>query len=386
MKNQNLPKGWRKACPPQNWRRVKLGEVASIKSGEFMPTHERKEKGSYPIYGSNGIIGFAEKYLFEEPVITVGRVGAYGQVYITKSKSWVTDNVLVIKDKEASDFHFLYYYLKIFNFNSIVTGSTQPLITQSALAESEIILPPLTEQKRISSILSAFDDKIELNNKINQTLEKMAQAIFKEWFICGKKLKVKSNKVKLCEVVKTQYGYTESASDKSIGPKFLRVTDINKTNWIDWSTVPYCRIGDKEFSKYKLRKGDIVIARMADPGKVGIIEENIDAVFGSYLIRLQITSNSVTPYFLFYYLCSPLYQNFIFGASTGTTRRSINAWVMTNVELILPAREKILRFDKVASIIREKIKSNVKENQKLTALRDLLLPKLMSGEIKVNSE
>jgi type I restriction enzyme S subunit len=241
--------------------------------------------------------------------------------------------------------------------------------------------PPLPTQEKIADILSAFDDKIELNNKISRTLEQMAQAIFKEWFVKSEKLKVKSEK--LSNLIKTQYGYTESASEKAIGPKFLRVTDINKTNWIDWGAVPYCKIGNAELPKYKLRRGDVVIARMADPGKVAIVEEDASAIFASYLIRLQIISDAITPYFLFYYLRSRSYQDFIFGASTGTTRQSANARVITDVELTVPPKAKVLEFENIASVIREKNRSNVKENQKLAALRDLLLPKLMSGEIKV---
>jgi type I restriction enzyme S subunit len=185
---------------------------------------------------------------------------------------------------------------------------------------------------------------------------------------------------RLNEIVRPQYGYTESATEKRVGPKFLRVKDINKSHWIDWSKVPYCKIEEEKFLKYKLNKGDIVIARMADPGKVAIIEEDIDAVFASYLIRLQIMDHIIKPYFLYYYLRSPLYQNFIFGASTGTTRRSANAKVITSSWITIPPKDILLKFEDIISKIRAMIILNVGENQKLAAMRDLLLPKLMSGK------
>jgi len=245
----------------------------------------------------------------------------------------------------------------------------------------EINLPEdPNEQKRIAEILSAFDDKIELNNKINQILEEMAQEIFKEWFLKNHK---RFKKEKLNNLVDTQYGYTATATDKKVGPKFLRVKDINKLNSINWAEVPYCKITKENLKKYLLNKGDIVIARMADPGKVAAIEQEKDAVFGSYLIRLKIKSKKIRPYFLYYYLKSPLYQNFILGASTGTTRRSISAKFITDWEVVIPPKEKLNRFEEVISKIRKKINFNLLENQKLSALRDLLLPKLMSGEIRV---
>jgi len=105
---------------------------------------------------------------------------------------------------------------------------------------------------------------------------------------------------------KPQYGYTASANDEPVGPKFLRITDINKMSWIEWSSVPHCKISDKEFEQYRLREGDILIARMADPGHGVMIEEDIEAVFASYLIRLPLR-DSIYKRFIQYWLRSNSY-------------------------------------------------------------------------------
>ena len=222
--------------------------------------------------------------------------------------------------------------------------------------------------------------------------------IFKEWFKKFKfpgheKVKMIDSELgkipegweikKLSDLVSTQYGYTESASEKEIGPRFLRVIDINKSDWIDWSSVPYCKINDKDLLKYRLSAGDVVIARMADPGKVAIIEENVNAVFASYLIRLKPLNKSVGNYFLYFYLTSSQYQGFIFGSSTGTTRQSANARVITDCYLAVPKDEIIKEFETIANLLRKMIQTKVKENQKLAEMRDLLLPKLMRGELRV---
>ncbi|MDP9312351.1 MAG: hypothetical protein M3R24_15955 [Chloroflexota bacterium] len=91
---------------------------------------------------------------------------------------------------------------------------------------------------------------------------------------------------KMSTICSTQYGYTQSASEQPIGPKFLRITDMNKEPWIDWANVPYCKTDAKTWAQYQLKMGDVVVSRMADPGKAGIVEEQLDAVFASYLIRL----------------------------------------------------------------------------------------------------
>ncbi|MCM8808104.1 MAG: restriction endonuclease subunit S [Candidatus Omnitrophica bacterium] len=316
--------------------------------------------------------------------VVISCLATVGEVGIIIKESFTNQQInSVICDENKIVPEFLYYYFKYSKPRLLkYSGSVYTNISKSKFADFEIEIPQdISEQKRIADILSAFDEKIELNNKINKTLEEMAQAIFREWFINNKKFKIGSEK--LSNLVDPQYGYTETASDKEIGPKFLRVKDINKNDWIDWNAVPYCKISNKDFEKYRLKKGDIVIARMADPGKVGIIEQEVKAVFGSYLIRLSIKSEKVKPYYLYYYIKSPLYQNFIFGASTGTTRKSANARVLTDCYIIIPRKEALENFEKIAGDIRQKINSNLKENQTLAAFRDLLLPKLMSGEIRV---
>jgi len=385
----------------KNLRRVKIKEIGKVITGKTPSTFDPSNfNGSYPFITipdlkNQRYIEKTERTLSEKgaevmknlklppKAVMVSCLATVGEIGITVKESFTNQQInSVICNENKVVPEFLYYYLKYAKPRLLkYSGSVYTNISKSKFEDFEIEIPEdINEQKRIADILSAFDEKIELNNKINKILEEMAQAIFKEWFVKSEKLKMKSEK--LGSLVDTQYGYTETASDKEIGPKFLRVKDINKTDWIDWNSVPYCRIEEENLKKYKLKKGDIVIARMADPGKVGIIEREVNAVFGSYLIRLQIKSSKITPYFLYYYLKSPLYQNFVLGASTGTTRKSINAKMMVNCDILIPPKEILEKFEMVVSRIRQKINLNLVENQKLAALRDLLLPKLMSGEIR----
>ena len=168
----------------------------------------------------------------------------------------------------------------------------------------ELLTPPLPEQRAIAHVLGTLDDKIDLNRRMNETLEEMARALFKSWFVDFDPVRAKMDgrwqrgeslpclpadlydlfpdrlvPSELGEIpegweVKTlgehcrkpQYGYTQSARDEPIGPKFLRITDINKKAWIEWESVPHCEIVEEDFKKYRLHEGDILIARMADPG------------------------------------------------------------------------------------------------------------------------
>jgi len=161
-----------------------LGDIADFRNGKAISPSLYSLYGKHPVHGSNGEIARTDELLNPKPVVAIGRVGAFcGSVYRIKEPSWVTDNAIIAEAKSNTDLTFLYYKLKSLDLNRTAIGSAQPLITQSGLKIVRTTIPPLIEQKAIASILGALDDKIELNRKMNETLEAMARAIFKSWFM-----------------------------------------------------------------------------------------------------------------------------------------------------------------------------------------------------------
>ncbi len=273
-----------------------------------------------------------------------------------------------------------------------------PGLNRNALHLLPVRVPPPSIQRKIASVLSAYDDLIENNTRRIEILEEMAQRIYREWFVHFRfpgheKVGMVESTLgpipegwevtKLSALVETQYGYTESASETKVGPHYVRGMDINKRSYIQWDTVPYCPINDNDFAKYRLSPGDVLVIRMADPGKVGIVEKDVDAVFASYLIRLHVVSESISPYFLFYFLLSDRYQGYVTGASTGTTRKSASAKVITDIDLVIPTEEIRQRFEDQVSVIRQMLNNLSDKNANLRRTRNLLLPKLISGEVSV---
>jgi type I restriction enzyme S subunit len=292
-------------------------------------------------------------------------------------------------------------------------------LNQQILSGLDVVMPPVREQAKIAAILSAYDDLIENNERRIRILEEMAQNLYREWFIrfrfpAGTEPSSRPSPIgrgrrkagegpacrlvesplgkipqgwevkTLSEFVNTKYGYTESTNAKPVGPKYLRGMDINKTSYIDWSAVPYCPITPEDHETYRLHIGDVVVIRMADPGKVGIVEQDVDAVFASYLIRVAPVNKRLTPYFLFYLMESTEYYGYITGASTGTTRKSASAGVIADYQFVLPPQELVSDFENRVAEVRSLLTTLLRKNANLRQTRDMLLPRLVSGEVDVS--
>ena len=284
----------------------------------------------------------------------------------------------------------------------------------------ELLTPPLPEQRAIAHVLGTLDDKIELNRRMNETLEEMARALFKSWFVDFDPVRAKidgrwrrgqslpglpakhydlfPNRLVNSELgeipegwevkalgelsQKPQYGYTESAKDEPIGPKFLRITDINKKAWIEWESVPYCEVTEEDLEKYRLHEGDILIARMADPGHGCMIEGERHAVFASYLIRFR-PMHERYGRLLQYWLRSDAYWELVRERGAGTTRVSLNAKVLSEFPLVVPPNLLLDAFARRVGLLRDRIVANVEESVSLASQRDAMLPKLLSGELRI---
>lgn len=305
---------------------------------------------------------------------------------------------LVLPKSNVADKSFLYFLFNTFLVRQQIRNSSSGTKVRHTSPERiygvKVRMPPLHIQKKIAAILATYDDLIENNKRRIALLEKMAEEIYREWFVrfrfpgyekvtFEKRVPVGWRTGKISDTASFRYGFTESALENSKLPKYLRVTDINKSSFINWAKVPNCQIDEIQFEKYMLKKGDIVIARMADPGKVAIIEENIKGVFASYLIKIEYDPKKVKPYFLFYTLSSKYYLGLFSGADSGSTRSSINAGAIGNTYFVYPDIELMRLFDKTISALREQIVNLNKACNKLERNKSMLLPRLISGKLSV---
>ena len=411
---------------PREWGIEKLGKAVKVKHGFAFPSKYFKDYGEIPVIKIQNIqddnsINLENcqfvvpseinknlnKYYLKNGDILIALTGATaGKIGVLKgpyNKYFLNQRVGKCEIRNTSFSLFFIYYLLTLGFYrnwlfDLADGSAQGNMSPSDIEENIIIPFPLPqEQSRIATVLSWFDDLIENKKRQNEILEKTAMAIFKSWFVdfepfkneefvysekLGKEIPKGWEVEELAEFVSTQYGFT--ASGEETGEiKLLRIKDINKDFVIDWDSVPFCNIINDIFPKYQLKNMDIVISRIGDIGKVAIVENPPLSVFASYLIRLKIKNHKLTPYYLYYWLKAPDYQEYIQGAAEGSTRPNTNAEVIKVGPILIPPPSLIEKFEEVVFPIRNKIILNQKQIMVLRKIRDALLPKLVFGKLRV---
>lgn len=377
-----------------SWKPCELGEVLTLKRGYDLPTRLRQD-GPVPVVSSSGITGYHNYAKVAAPAVVTGRYGTLGNVYYIDRDCWPLNTALYVVDFKATHPRFSAYFLRNVLRDYRSDKAAVPGVDRNVLHRLAVRVPDYATQRAIASILSAYDDLIENNRRRIQLLERAARLVYREWFVhlrfpghdpiaTTDGLPEGWERQHLGDICDTQYGFTASASEKPIGPRFLRGTDINKTSYIDWADVPYCSEENLAFDKYKLAVDDIVVIRMADPGKVAIVETGVRAVFASYLVRLTRKKGIDVPaLYLFFVLDADDYQGFVSGASSGTTRKSASAKLLVDYTVVVPDRNLMNAFVDRVRPMRQQTQLLLRQNGRLTQARDLLLPRLMNGEIRV---
>lgn len=375
----------------EGWRKVKLGEILNFYNGK--KKIDTNYNGKYNIYGASGIIGKSTEYLFEGESIILGRVGAYcGITFYERDKIWSTDNTIVAKTKtKANNLKYFYYLLKYLNLNKRASGSAQPLINQKLLSNIEVEIPALFTQKKIVSILSLLDEKIELNRKINQNLEEAAQTLFKRWFIDfefpneeGKPYKSSGGKMIESELGEIPEGWRVGKLGEIIEIfDSLRKPLSKKERDLKEKLYPYYgAAGIIDYVDEYLFDGEYIL--LGEDGTVvsekgtpilNFIQEKFWVSNHAHVISEKNKDNS----YLYYLLKNTDIRHII----TGAVQPKINQKNLIELKVTISQEELVKKFSNIISNITLKIRNNQKEIKKLTELRDYLLPRLMNGEISV---
>ena len=355
-------------------------------------------------YGAQGVIDYVDNYIFDGEYILVAEDGENLKSqknnicnYVT-GKFWVNNHAHIIRANKNNNTKYLYYALNLVNFRNYVTGSAQPKLTKDNLGEIVLHVHKGDEQKKIASVISALDAKIELNNRINAELEAMAKTLYDYWFVQfdfpdanGKPYKTSGGTLvynptlkreipegwsdkTLSEIANITMGQSPEGSsynDEGVGTIFYQgSTDFG---WLFPTTRQYTTAPSR-----MAKKGDILLSVRAPVGDMNIA--NTDCCIGRGLAALN--SKTGSDGFLFYVM-KYFKQIFDRRNSEGTTFGSITKNDLHSLTLAYPTSDLLKKYDEIVTNYNKMIFERSLENRELIALRDWLLPMLMNGQVTV---
>lgn len=390
------------------WKEYKLGEIADVQTGPFgsqLHMSDYQDEGT-PIItvehlGDNRIIhnnlplvgekdkNRLKKYVLAEGDIVFSRVGSVDRrAYVSANEDgWMfSGRCLRVRPTQEVDSKFLSYYFGLEDFKEtirrIAVGATMPSINTTILSNVVIPLPPIDTQQRIASILSSLDDKIDLLHRENKTLEAMAETLFRQWFIEEAKEDWEENPLGKC--IKLVGGGTPKTSEERFwnGNVFwLSGGDIanNHKSFVSSSEKSISEDGLNNSSAKLLPENAMVISARGTVGKYCLLSKPMAFSQSNYGI-LPIYNDC----YFFTYLLVAYHIDELQSAAYGSVFDTITTKTFEGVSVLIPKETSyIVEFEKMIEPYFSKMKQNNKQIQTLIQQRDSLLPKLMSGEVKI---
>jgi len=396
------------------WREMGLGDVITLQRGFDLPIQDRKP-GSVPIVSSSGISGTHAEARVSAPGVVTGRYGTIGQVFFIQHDFWPLNTTLFVKDFKGNDPRFVFYLLQTIDFHSCSDKSSVPGVNRNDLHRLKVRVPEPSEQRAIAHILGTLDEKIELNRRMNETLEAIARAIFKSWFVDFDPVCVKAEGRQPYGMdAETAALFPNSFQDSPIGKipkgwKVCAVGDVVEVGggstpstkepayWdgeIHWATPkdlsvlhsPVLLDTERKITQAGLEQigsrvypaGTLLLSSRAPIGYLAISE--IPVAVNQGMIAMVCALNPASHFMLQWTRSN---MDAIESRASGTTFQEISKGSFRSIPLTLPTEEVMRAFTETIEPLHRRIVSNVRESGTLVAVRDALLPKLISSEIRV---
>lgn len=431
-----------------DWKEASLGEVVELKRGYDLPKGKRIP-GPIPIVSSSGVSDFHAEAMVKGPGVVTGRYGTIGEVFYVSEDYWPLNTTLYVRDFKGNDPRFISYFLKTLDFQAYSDKGAVPGLNRNHLHLARVRIPSVSTQRSIARILSSIDSKIGLNRSINQTLEAMAQAIFKSWFINFEPVKAKiaakaegrdplraamsaiSGKpdVELDALPPEQYAQFEATA--ALFPDQIEESELGPIPK-GWSYKTLAQLTDKIGSGSTPRGGKEVyleegvalirsqnvydslfvwegLARISDEAATqlkGVTVQEDDVLLnitGASILRTCVVEPDVLPArvnqhvaiirakagvpprFIHMHLLRPNIKSYLLGLNAGASREAITKAHIEALMLLTPGPELLAAFQAATAPLFRQVQCFAQQMCALGELRDTLLPKLLSGELSVKA-
>jgi len=414
------------------WRDCEWGDIATLEYGRSLRDYATAS-GTFRVYGTNGPIGWHDKVLCHHPGVIVGRKGAYRGIHYSPEPFFVIDTAFFIKPKEDLDSRWTYYALKMCDINGMDSGSAIPSTSRESFYRLPVRVPPLEEQRAITHILGTLDDKIELNRQMSETLEAMARALFKSWFVVFDPVHAKADgrdpglpkhiadlfpdsfeDSELGEIPKGwrvgvlndltafllggDWGADHATEDQTEAALCIRGADIPDLQRAGRGKMPVRYLKLSSIAKRRLIDGDLVIeisggSPTQSTGRPAMVSQTLlsrlehPLVCSNFCRVLKLKTRSMSKFV--YLWLRRLYDNDEFlqyeNGTTGIKNFAISLF-SEKCHVVIPPIEVIEAFATITAPFFDRQQRQGAEADALAALRDTLLPKLISGELRVPND
>jgi type I restriction enzyme S subunit len=399
------------------WQDCEWGDIATLEYGKSLRGYEGA-RGRFRVFGTNGPIGWHDSALCSHPGVIVGRKGAYRGIHYSPEPFFVIDTAFYLEPKGKLDPRWIYYALLTCGINGMDSGSAIPSTSRESFYRLPVRLPPVPEQCAIAHILGTLDDKIGLNRRMNETLEAMARALFMSWFVAFDPVRAKAEGRQPARMdVETTALFPDSFIESELGllPKgwdiksvreiiedlfdgphatpaeasegavYLGIKNLTGTQ-IDLTEIRY--ISELDWPQWTKRvvprPHDIVFTYEATLGAFAIVPPDLRCCLGRRLALVRPKTGQLDYCFLFHTFVSKAFQELLMArAIQGSTVNRIPLTTFPRYPVIWPERQLIDKFHRLAEPLWSRIHQNQSEARNLVAIRDMLLPQLISGALRV---
>ena len=408
------------------WTERLLGELTDNFDATRVPVKQvDRRAGPYPYYGASGVVDHVDDYLFDGEYLLIAEDGENLRTrntpiaFLVNGKFWVNNHAHIVRGNHKANTRYLMYALSELDISGYLTGSTMPKLTQGNMNRISLLTPPLPEQRAIAHILGTLDDKIELNRRMNETLEEMARALFKSWFVDFDPVRAKMegrdpglpehladlfpdrlveselgeipegwNVFPLSEIMDFKEGpgirhwqYTNSVE----GTRFINIRCIQDGDLLlSTSNRITTDEANGRYAHFHLREWDIVISSSGTLGRSAVVRNaHLPLLLNTSVIRFRPVKGATSFSYLHGYLNSSVFLDELRSLATGSVQKNFGPTHLRQMRVLSPPYHCIERYEEITGpFLRETITKRTC-NDTLAALRDTLMPKLVSGKLRV---
>ena len=401
------------------WSEYSIQEFAPLTYGKALPSRLRDGSGRCPVFGSNGVIGYHNQALTEAPTIVVGRKGTAGSVHYSAIPCWPIDTAFYHEEEDEELALHKYYALSIVGLHRMNFDSAVPGLNRDTAHSVRIRVPPMRERRRIARALGALDRKIELNRRMCETLEEMAQALFNSWFVDFEPVYAKMEDrwhqgeslpglpaeiyhlfpdglidselgpipVGWCSLALDELAdHLREAIDPGRSPE--REYALYSIPAFDVDKNPEMARGDAiRSNKFTVKSGTVLLSRLnPEIERIWLVGNRVgELAIASTEFAVLRPKPPINPPFLYCSLRSDHFHSTLVGLVTGTSKshQRVRPQALAAVNMLVPSPKVLSKFSSIASPWLDQVLALRCSTQRLTALRDTILPKLMAGEVRL---